>query len=112
MLQKRCWLQIVTLWRKLGPTPAARGLTRWAERQQAIYQDDRNGSHSKLLMDGRQRAFFQGQLDKLQRRAATEAKAARVRHSQDLAQNAALLAQLNALRKVMMHQLNDRAVMA
>jgi hypothetical protein len=48
----------------------------------------------------RQRAFSQGQLDKLRRQAAAEAKAARVRHSQDLAQNATLLAQLNTLRKV------------
>lgn len=30
---------------------------------------------------------------------AAEAKAARVKHAQDVAQNAALLAQLNALRK-------------
>lgn len=47
----------------------------------------------------RQRAFFQGQLDKLRRQAAAEAKAARVKHSQDVAQNAALLAQLNGLRR-------------
>jgi hypothetical protein len=48
----------------------------------------------------RQRAFFQGQLDKLRRQAAAEAKAARIRHSQDLAQNATLLAQLNDIRQV------------
>ena len=62
--------------------------------------DRRLSCHQQSAGGCRQRACCQGQLDKVRRQAAAEAKAARVKHSQDLAQNAALLAQLNALRKV------------